>query len=70
MIVQAEGHANPSMILSLLNEEEEKKRKETVISGVGAAAYTGRSFSLFRAPVGVIDTLRLFPRWFRYGLSD
>ena len=33
------------MILSLLNEDEDKKREETVISGVAAAAYTGRSRS-------------------------
>lgn len=33
------------MILSLLNEaddSEDKQRKETVISGVAAAAYTGK----------------------------
>ena len=41
IVFQADGKANPSMILSLLNEEEDRKRKETVISGVGAAAYTG-----------------------------
>ncbi len=43
--IQAEGKATPSMILSLLNEaddSEDKQRKETVISGVAAAAYTGK----------------------------
>ena len=41
---QAEGNAHPSMISSLLNElneDDDKVRKEKMISGVAAAAYTG-----------------------------
>ncbi|KAH9911775.1 cytochrome P450 [Epithele typhae] len=40
MNAMAEGKAVPSIVTSLLTGEEDRKPPETVISGVGAAAYT------------------------------
>ncbi|TFK81327.1 cytochrome P450 [Polyporus arcularius HHB13444] len=60
----AEGKATPSMILSLLSEaddSEDKQRKETVISGVAAAAYTGGSDTTVSALGSFFLAMVLYP---------
>ncbi|RPD63476.1 cytochrome P450 [Lentinus tigrinus ALCF2SS1-6] len=60
----AEGRATPSMILSLLSEaddSEDKQRKETVFSGVAAAAYTGGSDTTVSALGSFFLAMLLYP---------
>ncbi|PIL25684.1 cytochrome P450 [Ganoderma sinense ZZ0214-1] len=60
----AEGKAHPSMILSLLNdlnEDEDKEHKETVFSGVAAAAYTGGSDTTVSALGSFFLAMLLYP---------
>ncbi|KAI0743064.1 cytochrome P450 [Daedaleopsis nitida] len=60
----AEGKAMPSMISKLLNEvneDEDKHRKEMVISGVAAAAYTGGSDTTVSALGSFFLAMLLYP---------
>ncbi|KAI0659485.1 cytochrome P450 [Cubamyces menziesii] len=59
-----EGKASPSMILSLLheiNEESDKSHKETIISGVAAAAYTGGSDTTVSAIGSFFLAMLMYP---------
>ncbi|KAI0325277.1 cytochrome P450 [Cubamyces sp. BRFM 1775] len=59
-----EGKASPSMIVSLLhelNEETDKSHKETIISGVAAAAYTGGSDTTVSAIGSFFLAMLMYP---------